>query len=246
MSNIGSAPNNIIIFEKITYFSIFLGMAIGFVTVPFFLLFVLFFGWIYIIQFAFMHFIVNKGSQTASNYYCLLCILATVGLIWNLYFPSFYSYRRPELYNYVLTWINVVVYVLSVILLSSKSSTRWFKEKSRSLHVEDLDFNGDRNVSSDSYKIYLSKKYKIEKSDVLGGYVLDDKIYKTSDEVFKEAMLRDTDTVSVKKSATKKSLKPEFTDAKCPNCESPVNALDQECWRCGASFVSNSNWRPIK
>ena len=38
--------------------------------------------------------------------------------------------------------------------------------------------------------------------------------------------------------------KPEVTDARCPNCESMVNKLDDRCWKCDASFGEHSAWRP--
>jgi len=37
---------------------------------------------------------------------------------------------------------------------------------------------------------------------------------------------------------------PEVIDARCPNCESPVNMLDERCWKCDASFGGLSTWRP--
>ena len=37
---------------------------------------------------------------------------------------------------------------------------------------------------------------------------------------------------------------PEVTDARCPNCDSLVNKLDQRCWKCDASFSELSAWRP--
>ena len=42
---------------------------------------------------------------------------------------------------------------------------------------------------------------------------------------------------------TKKEM-PEVTDARCPNCESLVNKLDDSCWKCQASFGELSAWRP--
>jgi Zn finger protein HypA/HybF involved in hydrogenase expression len=36
------------------------------------------------------------------------------------------------------------------------------------------------------------------------------------------------------------------TDAKCPNCDSLINSKKIKCWKCQASFDTNSSWRPIK
>jgi predicted amidophosphoribosyltransferase len=33
-------------------------------------------------------------------------------------------------------------------------------------------------------------------------------------------------------------------NATCPNCESQVNNMDEECWNCKASFGELSTWRP--
>jgi len=33
-------------------------------------------------------------------------------------------------------------------------------------------------------------------------------------------------------------------NATCPNCESQVNNMDEECWKCKASFGELSTWRP--
>ena len=37
---------------------------------------------------------------------------------------------------------------------------------------------------------------------------------------------------------------PEVTNARCPNCESLVNKLDDSCWKCDAAFDEHSAWRP--
>jgi len=38
-------------------------------------------------------------------------------------------------------------------------------------------YSGDPVLSNDSYKIYLTKRYSIQKNDVLGKYVIDEKLF---------------------------------------------------------------------
>jgi len=44
------------------------------------------------------------------------------------------------------------------------------------------EFIGEREISNDAYKIYLVKKYKIEKNLVLDSFILKDKLFKSIDE----------------------------------------------------------------
>jgi hypothetical protein len=45
-------------------------------------------------------------------------------------------------------------------------------------------FDGERTLSNDAYKLFLLKKYKIKKNDVLEAYVVSSKIFNTLDEAF--------------------------------------------------------------
>ena len=38
----------------------------------------------------------------------------------------------------------------------------------------------------------------------------------------------------------------ENPNAKCPNCDAPINERDEDCWKCKASFSGSSAWKPIK
>ena len=242
-------PVNIVIFEKITYFSIAIGFLIGWITTPYFLVFVLFFGWIYILQFAFMYAIIKKGSQTASNYYCLMSILCAAYLAFMMYSPSFYEYihyRRMEVYDYALSIIEIIVFILTVILLSSKSSTDWFKKMSEGQDIGINEFDGTKNLKNDAYKIYLTKKFNIEKNEVLGGYILEDKIFNTSNEALQEAFNRDVGLDLIVDIKIKNKRQPLNANAICPNCDSPINTSDESCWRCDASFRGDSEWKPLQ
>ncbi len=55
-------------------------------------------------------------------------------------------------------------------------------------------FSGDREISNDAYKIYLTQKYNIQKNDVLESYVCDSKLFTSVDEALVYA--RDVDKES--------------------------------------------------
>ena len=44
---------------------------------------------------------------------------------------------------------------------------------------ENIIFDGEKNLENNSYPLYLVKKYRIEKNDVLNKFVLNDKAYET-------------------------------------------------------------------
>jgi len=48
-----------------------------------------------------------------------------------------------------------------------------------------LSYTGESNLENDSYILFLVKKYAIEKNDVLGKYVLNEKLYPSIDEALK-------------------------------------------------------------
>ena len=51
--------------------------------------------------------------------------------------------------------------------------------------VSTLNFDGEKSLSNDAYKIYLSKKYAIEKNDVLGKIIANNKLFENIDEALK-------------------------------------------------------------
>jgi len=53
--------------------------------------------------------------------------------------------------------------------------------------VADIGFSGERNLTNDSYKIYLVKKYKIEKNDVLSKFVCSDRLFESIDQALEFA-----------------------------------------------------------
>ena len=48
-------------------------------------------------------------------------------------------------------------------------------------------FSGETNLSNDAYKIFLTKKYLIEKNEALGQFILQDKLFSTIDEALEYA-----------------------------------------------------------
>ena len=48
-------------------------------------------------------------------------------------------------------------------------------------------FTGDKSLDNDAYKIYLSKKYTIEKNDALGKIIVKDKLFGSIEEALRYA-----------------------------------------------------------
>ena len=63
----------------------------------------------------------------------------------------------------------------------------------------------NRNLDNDAYKIYLVEKYKISKNEVLGKYVLTNKLYENLEDVLKAALLLDT-TASTRENTQDENL----------------------------------------
>lgn len=53
------------------------------------------------------------------------------------------------------------------------------------------DYRGAPELSNDSYKIYLTKRYGIQKNDVLGQYVIDEKLFSDIDSAIEFAHARE-------------------------------------------------------
>jgi len=84
----------------------------------------------------------------------------------------------------VWSWIGISLLIsplLSLIILIFMSKLP------ESAIVEEVDFVGAKDLSSDSYKIYLTKKYKIEKNQTLDSYICNEKMFGSLDLALKEA-----------------------------------------------------------
>jgi hypothetical protein len=84
----------------------------------------------------------------------------------------------------VWSWIGISLLIsplLSLIILIFMSKLP------ESEIVEEVDFVGVKDLSNDSYKIYLTKKYNIEKNQTLDSFICNEKMFSSLDLALKEA-----------------------------------------------------------
>lgn len=87
------------------------------------------------------------------------------------------------------------------------------QEKEEEQKLKEVKFSGEQILSNDSYKIYLTKKFNIEKNDVLGKFICSDKLFDTVDAALTYAMEIDAKSSEIKLS----TINPDgsITCAKC-------------------------------
>lgn len=101
----------------------------------------------------------------------------------------------------------------------NKTYTVTYETKSKELLVEGnkKNFNwkefykNERNISNDNYKLYLVKKFAIEKNDILGKYVVDENFFLSLEDAINYAD-------SVDKNQEKEYISLITTPKKCPYC----------------------------
>ena len=103
------------------------------------------------------------------------------------------------------------------------------KDPSISLDHKNYEFSGTKDLNSDAYKIFLTKKYGVEKNEALGKIICGDKLFDNAEDALSYA--NDCEKVAEQ-------------NLVCPNCEASVNMNDIGCWRCSASFSGLSSWKP--
>jgi len=57
--------------------------------------------------------------------------------------------------------------------------------------TNEIKFNGERAISNDSYKIFLAKRYSIEKNDVLSKFICEDKLFENIEDALNFAAMLD-------------------------------------------------------
>ena len=93
--------------------------------------------------------------------------------------------------------------------------------------AEELKFLGDRDLSNDAYKIFLSKKYDIQKNDVFSKFVCQENMFPTIDEALIYAHDFEQQAVAIKKS---KLL--DGGQIECCKCGGKNPAESHECRYC--------------
>lgn len=105
-------------------------------------------------------------------------------------------------------------------------------------------YEGLRNLDNDSYVIYLTKKYKIEKIETLNKFTYRSKVFNDSKTVLEYVDVIEKESIPPI-FLTKKREEPKNIDGKCPVCNSYINLKDEICWKCDASFSSTSLYKPV-
>jgi len=120
--------------------------------------------------------------------------------------------------GYVFFWIAFCVVVAIVAKNKGRSGIAWFfisflispllawirvlvlKPTVEEVVIEEVRFDGSRDLNNDAYKLFLSKKYEIQKNDVFDKFVCQEKMYPTIDEDMKYAHDLEQESVAIKKS----------------------------------------------
>ena len=83
-------------------------------------------------------------------------------------------------------FIGILVFIYMLIVKPEGTLTVTYEYRAPAQNKEspreELSFSGDADLVNDSYVLYLSKKFDIQKNDVLGKYVLREKLYDTIDQ----------------------------------------------------------------
>jgi len=95
------------------------------------------------------------------------------------------------------------------------------------------DFTGNRTLDNDSYRLYLVKKYKVEKNSVLDGFVLMGKIFNTLDDVLGAAHQKENESHHNDESVSKKS-------------PTPIETIDTQSVKLEAELATEKNEQLIE
>jgi ribosomal protein L40E len=98
--------------------------------------------------------------------------------------------------------------------------------------IKSIDFSGERELSNDSYLIYLTKKYRIEFNSALSKFICNDKLFLTSDEAVEHAHELELKNDPVKKSSLDKN---NFII--CGTCSGKNGVKDSTCRYCKTDLV---------
>lgn len=120
--------------------------------------------------------------------------------------------------EYLLFWIGLSIVAAIIAKNKGRSAIAWFfisclispllslilvivlKPNESEQLIEAVKFAGDRELSSDPYKIYLSKKFDIQKNDVFSKFICQEKMFPSIDEALAYAHDIEQQEVAIKKS----------------------------------------------
>jgi ribosomal protein L40E len=147
--------------------------------------------------------------------------------------------------EYLFFWIVFCIVVAIVAKNKGRSGFAWFflsflispllalilvlalKPVVEEVVVEEVGFDGTRDLTNDAYKLFLSKKYEIQKNDVFDKFVCQEKMYPTIDEALIYAHDLEQESVAIKK-----SKKLEDGQIECSKCSGKNPAESSKCRYC--------------
>lgn len=148
--------------------------------------------------------------------------------------------------GYVFFWIVFCIVVAIVARSKGRSGIAWFflsflispllalilvlvlKPAVEEMVVEEVRFDGSRDLGNDAYKLFLSKKYDIQKNDVFDKFVCKEKMYPTIEEALIYAHDLEQDSVAIRK-----SKKLDDGQIECSKCGGKNFPDSGECRYCG-------------
>lgn len=93
--------------------------------------------------------------------------------------------------------------------------------------TEEIGFGGERHLNNDAYKIFLSKKYDIQKNDIFDKFVCQEKMFPNIEESLAYAHDLESQLIAIKK-----SKKMEDGQIECIKCSGKNSADSSECRYC--------------
>ena len=148
--------------------------------------------------------------------------------------------------GYVFFWVAFCIVVAIVARSKGRSGIAWFflsflispllslilvlvlKPAEVEVVVDEAVFDGSRDLNNDAYKLFLSKKYDIQKNDVFNKFVCREQMYSTIEEALAYAHGLEQELTAIRKS---KLL--DGGQIECCKCGGKNTADTSDCRYCG-------------
>lgn len=143
-----------------------------------------------------------RGNKTVK------VIAIIVGLLWGVYVLNGWlelsrilsmnsPFLDPELINNIK--ISATVQTICVLALLAYGFFSKTESIDNSKQRQQIGYSGTKTLDNDSYKIYLTKKFQIQKNEALGKFICIDKLFDSVDEALSYASQCDGASVQVVK-----------------------------------------------
>lgn len=106
----------------------------------------------------------KRAEATGKNY---LVVFPIIGGVFDILIPAWY----------IPSFCNLAAMILGTMDLKGATAASTVVNSNESSVAEKNEYEGIADLKNDSYKIYLVKKYKIEKSDALGKFICRSKLF---------------------------------------------------------------------